>query len=302
VPIIVRPAEDFTYEILSGHNRTETAKAAGLDGIPAIVREGLTDNEARLIAAVTNLLQRSFIEMSYSERAFALSEYYGAVKNQGRRTDLIRETESMLNASAGNDSETFGTVCQKTDSRRQIADQYDLSGRNVANYLRVNELIDALKDRLDNKEIAFRAAVTLSYLSTDEQRAVEDILDSSHYKLDMKKAEALRVSSRKRTLDSETAERILAGTKKPRPAKPAGFRLKPKIVSRYFMPEQKPDEIEAIIIEALEFFYAHGNRESEVIPHGENIPANDGAGTSRPPEIPVGQRGKTRTEQQSGVA
>jgi ParB family chromosome partitioning protein len=172
----------------------------------------------------------------------------------------------------------------------------------VANYLRVNELIDALKDRLDNKELAFRAAVTLSYLSTDEQQTAEDILDSSHYKLDMKKADALRAASRKRNLDRETAERILAGTKKPRPAKPAGFRLKPKIVSRYFMPEQKPDEIEAIIIEALEFFYAHGNRESEVIPHGENIPANDGAGTSRPPEIPVGQRGKTRTEQQSGVA
>ena len=39
VPIIVRPIAGEKYEILSGHNRVIAAKDAGLDTIPAIVRE-----------------------------------------------------------------------------------------------------------------------------------------------------------------------------------------------------------------------------------------------------------------------
>ena len=69
LPIIVRPSENSTHEILSGHNRVNAAKAAGLDTVPAIVREGLTEDEAKLIVTETNLLQRSFADLSHSERA-----------------------------------------------------------------------------------------------------------------------------------------------------------------------------------------------------------------------------------------
>jgi ParB family chromosome partitioning protein len=260
IPIIVRPIDDFTYEILSGHNRVEAAKAAGQESVPAIIRENLTEDEARLIATVTNLLQRSFAEMNDSERAFALTEYYGAIKNQGRRTDIINEIENMLNASNINDSETSGTVCQKSDSRGKVGEQYDLSSRNVANYLRIEKLSDELKDRLDNGEFAFKAAVTLSYLSGEEQQIVDDILDSSHYKVEMKKAEALRTAANRQSLDHEAVEQILAGEKKPRSAKPAGFKLKPKIMSKYFTPEQKPAEIEEVIIKALDYYFANINK------------------------------------------
>ena len=46
VPIVVRPAEDGKYEILSGHNRVNAAKEAGLDSVPALVRTGLTTERA----------------------------------------------------------------------------------------------------------------------------------------------------------------------------------------------------------------------------------------------------------------
>ena len=36
-PIIVRPADDNTYEILTGHNRVNAAKEVGLEKIPAII-------------------------------------------------------------------------------------------------------------------------------------------------------------------------------------------------------------------------------------------------------------------------
>jgi ParB family chromosome partitioning protein len=77
----------------------------------------------------------------------------------------------------------------------------------------------------------------------------------------MKKAEALRAASGKKELTHEDVEQILAGTKKPKAARSPAFKLKPKIVSRYFKPEQKPDEIEATIIEALDFYYAHRKNE-----------------------------------------
>ena len=72
VPIVVRPADDGKYEILSGHNRVKAAKEAGIDSVPALIRTGLTDEEALLIVTETNLLQRSFADLKHSERAVAL--------------------------------------------------------------------------------------------------------------------------------------------------------------------------------------------------------------------------------------
>jgi len=293
LPIIVRPIDDFTYEILSGHNRVEAAKAAGLEAIPAIIREGLSEDEARLIATVTNLIQRSFAEMCHSERAFAISEYYGAIKNQGRRTDLINEIENMLNASNINASETSVGIQQKLNARDKTASDYGLKSNTVAQYLRINKLIQPLMDRLDDGEIGISAADVLTSLSVDSQQIVDDILDSSHYKLDIKKAEAIRTTSEKHVLDHETVEQILAGERKPRPSKPVGFKLKPKIMSKYFTPDQKPAEIEATIIEALDFFYAHKDQEGGLTRDGnrnqdQELPANDAAGTALTSEIPVG--------------
>ena len=275
VPIIVRPvvnriglshtmgddigmgADGGTYEILSGHNRVEASKTAGLTTIPAIVRKGLTDDEALLIVTETNLLQRSFPDLTHSERAVTLFMHHEATKKQGRRTDLITEIENMLKAAPGADCGTCSPVENKSKSMAIIGTEYGLGKESVARYLRIHKLIAPHKKRVDNGEIAIRAAVSLSYLSANEQQMVDDILDSSHYRLDMKKAESLRILSERRPLNHEDVEQILKGTKKPRAAKPAAVKLKPKLIAKYFTPDQKPDEIEATIADALAFYYAH---------------------------------------------
>ena len=53
-PIIVQPIEDG-YEILIGHNRWNASKLAGLPTVPAIVKSGLTEEEARTSASVNKL-------------------------------------------------------------------------------------------------------------------------------------------------------------------------------------------------------------------------------------------------------
>ena len=280
VPIIVRPIiggigmdTSGTYEILSGHNRVEASKAAGLTTIPAIVRKDLTDEEALLIVTETNLLQRSFPDLTHSERAVTLFMHHEAMKKQGRRTDLIAEIENMLKAAPGADCVTCSPVENKSKSMAIIGTEYGLGKESVARYLRIHKLITPHKKHVDNGEIAIRAAVSLSYLSADEQQMVDDILDSSHYRLDMKKAEALRTQSEKRPLQHEDVEQILAGTKKPRAAKPAAVKLKPKLIAKYFTPDQKPDEIEATIADALAFYYAHHaevNAEAERSAHADH--------------------------------
>jgi len=93
-PIIVRPTNGDNYEILSGHNRVNAAREAGLTEVPAIVKNDLTDEEALFIVTETNLVQRSFADMKHSERAAALSALYTAMKKQGYRSDLIDEIEN----------------------------------------------------------------------------------------------------------------------------------------------------------------------------------------------------------------
>ena len=49
-----------------------------------------------------------------------------------------------------------------------------MTGRNIARYMRVNQLIEPLKELLDNGEIALVAAVDLSYLEEKEQNLVAE--------------------------------------------------------------------------------------------------------------------------------
>lgn len=61
-PILVRPVGDTDrYEILAGERRYRAAQAAGLGSIPALVRSGLSDGEARVITALENLQREDLL-------------------------------------------------------------------------------------------------------------------------------------------------------------------------------------------------------------------------------------------------
>ena len=74
-PVIVQKIKGG-YEMLSGHNRANAAKLAGLTEIPAIVKESLTEQEAYVYVIETNMIQRSFNDLLPSEKAAVMAEQY----------------------------------------------------------------------------------------------------------------------------------------------------------------------------------------------------------------------------------
>ena len=113
VPIIVRPINDGFYETLAGNNRVKASEILELETVPAIVRDDLNDVEAMFVAIETNLIQRSFSDFSYSERAATIALHYDGIKDQGRRTDLVEEVEMMLGTGAEDPPGTSVAVRQK---------------------------------------------------------------------------------------------------------------------------------------------------------------------------------------------
>ena len=79
IPVIVQKIADG-YEMLSGHNRWNVAKIAGIKEIPAIIKENLTEGEAYVYVIETNMLQRSFDDLLPSEKVAVLAERYKSYK------------------------------------------------------------------------------------------------------------------------------------------------------------------------------------------------------------------------------
>ena len=93
-PVIVRKMH-YGYEMLAGHNRQNAGKLVGLKEIPAIVKENLPDDEAYVYVIETNLMQRSFTDLSVSEKAAVLAERYDKVLYQRKRDEIITELKEL---------------------------------------------------------------------------------------------------------------------------------------------------------------------------------------------------------------
>ncbi len=270
VPIVVRKIDD-KFEILSGHNRVNAAKEAGLIEIPTVIKEGLTEEEATLIVTETNLMQRSFSELAHSERATVLATRHSVMKNQGVRTDLLSEIEKLSKAPNAGEELTSCPMGTKLDTKKEIGEKYDLSSRSVARYLRINELNAPLKDLVDEGKIAMRAGVDLSYLSQENQEMVEAIISENTFKVDMKKAALLRKYEKEGNLNWNAAKQIISGDILKSTGKVKPFKLQPTIISKYFNPNEDKKAIEKTIEKALEFYFSQMKNQLHDLEEGEEM-------------------------------
>lgn len=257
-PMIVRTKDNGRYEMLAGHNRMNAGTLAGLDEGDFIIKENLSDEEAWMYVIETNVMQRSFADMLLSEKAAVLSLRHSKMFSQGKRNDIIAELEILEQSHEIKGVETSAPVGQKLTSRDKVGLEYGLSKNTVARLLRVDKLNNDLKMRVDNGEISIRCAVDLSYLAETEQEEVCKLLDENEFKIDMKKTDMLRSYSESSKLNEKTAYQILSGeiNKKPKSTTPPPVKIKHKVYSKYFPEDAKVSEIERIVDEALELYFA----------------------------------------------
>ena len=234
------------YEMLAGHNRQNAGRLAGLTEVPAIVKMDLTETDAYVYVIETNVIQRGFAELLPSEKAAVLAERYEKVSSQGRRNDILQEIEKL------NGTEKPGTCghdVHRLKSRDAVGEEYGMTGRNIARYIRVNQLEQPLKKQLDEGKLSLAAAVDLSYLSPKEQKIVADLAEPGKIKLDANTARHIKDMA-----GDVTEKRVLekVGNKKPDTGKT--IKLSKDVYERYFT-DRKPVDVAGIVEEALEAWF-----------------------------------------------
>ena len=254
VPIIARKVDD-TLEILAGHNRVNAAKLAGLNEVPTLVLENISDDDARVYVIETNLLQRSFSDMSHSEKAEVIALHHSKMFSQGKRNDIIAQLKSLENPHKCEKNETCSQVANKSKSIAKVGQEYGLSKDTIARYLRIHQLIIELKIMLDNGNIAFMSAVTLSYLKIEEQTQIFECMERNGLSVDVKKAEILRQFSEKGKLNGESVYKILTGDTALKPNRTPTVKINKLVYAKYFKPNQSAKEVQDIVEKALESYF-----------------------------------------------
>lgn len=263
-PIIVWHRED-KYILLSGHNRVNAGKLAGLTKCAAIVKENLSYEDAVLIVTETNLRQRSFEDMSLSERAVCLKQHYEAIKSQGRRTDLLNEIENLVNPHEIKENSTSLGNPKKLDAGTSVSEEYGLSKDRIAKYLRIATLVTPLLECLDTKVLGFEAAYDISFVKEKMQPVIAELMVEENLRMDTKKSALIHDYAQNGTLTEERIRQIITGekTKKPKGSGPRPIQIKAAVITRFFAGEQNPKEIEETIVKALEMYFAETGEGTE---------------------------------------
>ena len=254
-PVIVRKAARG-YEMLAGHNRTNAAKIAGLTEVPAIVKTDLSDEDAYVYVIETNLLQRSFAELLPSEKAAVLVARYEKISSQGKRNDIRQEIED-LEETCGHDvhksrQRTCGHDVHKSQkSRDGLGEEYGMTGRNIARYMRLDRLIPEFKDAVDNGTLAMVAAVDLSYLNVKMQKLIQQVAEAEGKKLKPKQAVELRKMGK--DITKEAVESVLAGKEQNKP-RSVSVKLPMELYEKYFT-QMDAGAVQEIMEKALEGYF-----------------------------------------------
>jgi len=240
VPAIVRPREEGGYEIVAGHRRHHASQIAGLDTMPAIIRD-LDDDAATIIMVDSNLQRETLLP---SERAWAYKMKLDAMKRQGKRTDL-----------------TCGQVGHKSEkSVMRVADEAGESVKQVQRFIRLTELIPPLLDMVDERKIAFNPAVELSYLKPEEQVELLDAMDSEQATPSLSQAQRLKKFSMEGHLSIDVMRAIMSEEKK---GELDRITLTGDKVNKYFPRSYTPQQKEQVILKLLEGWYRHRQQSQE---------------------------------------
>jgi len=252
-PVIVQKI-DGGYEMLSGHNRMNAAKLAGLKEVPAIVKTDLSEEEAYVYVIETNLMQRSFSDLLISEKAAVLKARYEKESCQGRRNDIIEEIARL----EGKEVEvTRGHGDHRMKTRDTIGKEYELSGSSVGRLLKLNDLIKPFKDMVDRGALYTKVALQLAFLSEEEQNMVYSVIKEKKTKVTIDMVMKLR--SHSGALTDAMVRRYLSTE----PVKKKCYKVPARIVEKYFV-GMDPNKVDSIVEQALEAWFHKGKDGADV--------------------------------------
>lgn len=156
-PLIVRPINNGKYQILAGHNRRNCAKELGIRKYPCIIKENLSDDEAKIYLIDTNLCTRD--KISPMERARAYKIKYDTYKKRNINTSMFEEIKKD-NAGA------LDTLIKEEKT----------SAGSIQRYLRLMYLIPSLQELADKGKISLTVGEKLSFLPNEEQKFVAQLV------------------------------------------------------------------------------------------------------------------------------
>ena len=242
-PLIARPLEDGTYEIISGHRRVHAAQAAGLTEVPVIVRD--MDDDAATVLMVDSNLQRENILPS--ERAFAYKMKLEAMKRQGERTDLQEQATSTQ-------------VGRKLETAEMVGKEVGDSRNQVRRYIRLTYLIPEFLDLVDEKKISFNPAVELSYLKPTEQEMFLSVMEWSQNAPSLSQAQRLKKLSQEGKLTPDAMREIMNEVKK---GDLERVTFRNETLRKYFPRSYTAQQMQDQIIKLLEQWQKRKQRDQE---------------------------------------
>ena len=233
-PMIVRPREGDTYEIIAGHRRDYCAKAVGLETRPVIVRD-YTDEQADILVVDYNINREDLLP---SEKARAYKLKLDAMKRQ-----------------AGRHSENCSQVGNDFNGKRSmeiLAEQVDESRMQVHRYVRLTKLIPPLLAKVDDGTLKFvPASDFISHLTEKEQTYLAFVMERDEAAPSLDQAKRMKQISAEGKLTEEVMD-VIMREEKPLERK---VTLRDDRLKRFFPKNYTPQQIEDVIMRLLESWH-----------------------------------------------
>ena len=222
----VRPLPNGKYQILSGHNRRDCAKIAGLTELPCKIKY-IEDDDASLILIDSNLIQRK--DFFPSEMAKGL---------------LIKK-------------EIYKRRNVKSDFFEEIGKEQNMSRGNIQRYLRLNYLNSKLLEMVDSKEINIKLGEELSFLKDEEQEFLASLIYPNVQKLTTSQVKRLREESSVDNLTEDKIIEILEKKDAEEKEDKGDVTFSSEELNKYFKDFGTTEEIKEFIIVMLEAYFGN---------------------------------------------
>lgn len=256
MPALVRPKEDGTYEMISGHRRKFALSQLGRKEMNVIIRD-LDDDQATILMVDSNIQRENIYP---SERGYAYKMRLEAMKHQGKS---VKEFNGDI-----------GTVYEKTTSCQvgtklrsdvALADTTEFSARQVQRFIRLTYLVEPLQKMIDGRheneiKIAFNPAVELSYLTESEQYDLANAIVENQRTPSLAQCQEFKRLSHDGELTTEFIDDTLS-EEKPNQREKLSFQMKE--IDQYFPKDFTPGKKKDLMIRLLENWAKKRAREQE---------------------------------------